>query len=232
MKKILILLLILAVIIPITGFAIDEYDHKMIIKQEIEDEKHKLQEQFKEIKDPKSQEKIEQKIENIDIFKDAIDLDDAIQKAIQNNDKEELEKLLEDQKQLHNDILKRAGDRVLIANITDPDLSTQSTWFQPAYAALNDFEFEGSHESCWSWNYDSEIVGFIDTTEHLVDLVWSYPDSMYVGNWPCDYMEHDEGTFIYSGLDDDINWYVCGANLLGYHYGAASYPCPWMSSGD
>ena len=55
---------------------------------------------------------------------------------------------------------------------------------------------------------------------------------MYVGDWPCDYVDHERGFFTYAGLGDDTNWYACGADLLGHHNGAAAYPCPWASAGD
>ena len=170
MRKILLPLLALAVLMPIAGYAIDEYDHKTVIKQEIENAKQEYGEQLRETKDPEAQKEIEQKIENVDAFKQVIDLDDAMQQAMEDGDKELLEQLLEQQRQLHDDIIKRAGDRVHIENVTDPDLSGQSSWLPKAYATLNDFEFAADYESCRGWDYDFETGGFIDTANHEVDL--------------------------------------------------------------
>ena len=233
-KTIFIPLLVVAVIIPILSVsAINEVDIDIMVKERINE---MIKEQRDELDKVSLNEREEllKKIAGLEDFKDVLILGEQIQQANE-DDKEELIQKLDEKLE---ELKRHAGDRysytILTPSNGSENVSTQMIGIQTAYATngLSDFEFGAQYNSCWGWNYDMEVAGFVDTNLHLIDVSWNAPNHMYVGSWPCDFTEYDRAILSHYAIDDDAGFYYCAAAMPNFSIGAAVYTCPFASSGD
>ncbi len=168
-KTLIVALAIVAVLIPTTTFAWDQFDDRLQIKTDLEQRELALKDELKEEDNPIKQEQLQRKIDSVKNFDKAIELDDMMQQAIKDGDVSKQQELQEQFKEINTKHLELSGDRVYIANLTgtekeypDDRLSTESFGIQYAYASqYNDFEFTGRHDACIGSDYRFVTGGFI-----------------------------------------------------------------------
>lgn len=188
-KTLILSLLIVAALIPTTIFAWDQLDDRLYIKTELEQKEFVLKDELKKEDNPVKQEEIQRRIDGIDNFNKAIELDELMQKAIKDGNMEKQKELQEQFKEINSKAVELAGDRVYIANLTGTEkeytydqVSRQSFGIQYAYASqYNDFEFTGTYDACIGSDYRFVTCGFIESQEHPVDISWNHPP----GSSPC-----------------------------------------------
>lgn len=182
-KTLILSLLIVAALIPTTIFAWDQLDDRLYIKTELEQKEFVLKDELKKEDNPVKQEEIQRRIDGIDNFNKAIELDELMQKAIKDGNMEKQKELQEQFKEINSKAVELAGDRVYIANLTGTEkeytydqVSRQSFGIQYAYASqYNDFEFTGTYDACIGSDYRFVTCGFIESQEHPVDISWNHP---------------------------------------------------------
>ncbi len=235
MKKytFLIPILVVAVIIPILSVsAINEVDLDIMAKERINEMIKEFRDQLDKA-EPNEREELTKKLAGLNDFKDVLVLGEKIQQANENDKAGLVAELDEKLEQLKEHAGDRYSHTVLVPEESD-DISTQMIGLPVAYATngFSDFEFRGTQDSCWGWDYSMIVAGLVDTGVHTIDAFWNAPGSMYVGSWPCDFTEYDYAELSHYAVDDDAGLYFCAASMPNFSTGAAIYPCPYASSGD
>ena len=120
-RKLITTLAIIAVLIPTTTFAWDQFDDRLQIKTDLEQRGLDLKNELKKEDNLEKQEQIQKKIDAIDNFNKAIENDELMQQALKDGDIAKQKELLEQLKNINDKAVELAGDRVYIANLTDTE---------------------------------------------------------------------------------------------------------------
>ena len=246
-------LIAITIAIPVSVYAVDQVDFEIAAKERLQEIIDKLHADIAKDNNIEEIERLEKMLAGAMDFKNATQIVEQLSTATGETQQELLADLKEVEARLHEHAGDRVAHTVIVPegqndtvqqnNPTD-DTSTQSFWIQTAYAVdehLNDFEFVKQYDSCYSGNHSMELSGIINTNDHTMSLNWLFPDDMYVTNLAddnpndnintCVYIDFDQADLFHYGFDNDGTYY-CGASIPGYHYGVASYQCPFASSGE
>ncbi len=117
-KTLIVALAIVAVLIPTTTFAWDQFDDRLQIKTDLELRELALKDELKKEDNSTKQEQLQRKIDNVKNFTKAIELDYMMHQAFKDGDISKQQELLEQFKEINAKHLELSGNRVYIANLT------------------------------------------------------------------------------------------------------------------
>ena len=247
-KKYMLLALAVAVIVPVSVFAVDQVDIEMQAKQNLDKTIEKLQDDIDKSTDQKEIEKLEKVLAGAVDLKATVTIGEQLKTAT-DEDKERLTTELKDKM---DKLKEHAGDRYTHTVITpdnqtssdtssqSDEVSVQSAWFPYAYADsdITDFEFwKNKYNGCGSRTYNMEFSGGIDSGNNQITIDWAFPKHMYVDNqdddvWgSCVYVSYEKSQLSHYGFDVD-GIYYCGASVPDVSKGVSTYPCPYADSGE